>query len=133
MAPDHRLTTDELTTLAQASAAVTRSCNCGIDTLREWSRVPLDFPQAQMRTVGTLLDDPYADPTFAEYHPDGTSYWSPDAPIALRHFPYNRCTVQQCTVCGRACLGYVEAGGYFVEPRVRALDPRLIVDVPVDD
>jgi hypothetical protein len=33
-------------------------------------------------------------------------------------------------VCGRACLKYVEAGGYYVEPRVRALDPELIVDPP---
>jgi hypothetical protein len=62
-----------------------------------------------MRTAGTLLQDPYAEPTFAEYHPHGTGYWSPDAPIAPEYFPYNRCTVQQCMVCGRACLAYVEA------------------------
>jgi hypothetical protein len=41
--------------------------------------------------------------------------------------------VAQCTVCGRCALRYVEAGGYYVEPRIRALDPRLIVDVPAPD
>jgi hypothetical protein len=133
MAPDHILHVDELRQLAEKSASVTQGCSCAIDTLREWTRTPLDFPQAQMRAAGTLLLDPYSEPTFAEYHPHDTSYWSPDAPIAPAWFPYNRCTVQQCTVCGRACLAYVEAGGYYVEPRIRSLDPKLIVDVPAPD
>ncbi|MFK3740103.1 hypothetical protein [Massilia sp. TN1-12] len=133
MAHDHLLSSDDIMALARTSSAVARPCACRIDSFREWTRVPADFPQAQLRPAGTLVHDPYAEPTYAEYHPDGTSYWSPDAPIALRHFPYNRCTVQQCGVCQRACLTYVEAGGYYVEPRIRALDPRLIVDVAVDD
>jgi hypothetical protein len=131
MAADDRLEYEGLLDLAQSSSRVTRACACAIDSFREWNRVPVEFPQAQMRTVATLLDDPYVEPTYAEYHPHGTSYWSPGAPIAPRYFPYNRCTVQQCTVCGRSCLSYVEAGGYYVEPRVRALDPRLLVDAPL--
>lgn len=133
MTPDHYLSIDELKQLAAASKAVTQACSCKIETLREWTRTPIDFPKAQMRGVGTLMADPYADPTYAEYHPHGSSYWSAEAPIAPHYFPYNRCTVEQCTVCGRACLAYVEAGGYYVEPRVRALDPARIVDVPAPD
>jgi hypothetical protein len=125
------LTFDRLVELAHASAGVTRACACGIERYREWTRVPADFPQAQMRTAGTLAGDPYLEATYAEYHPHGTGYWSPDAPIAPRFFPYNRCTVQQCTVCGRCCLSYVEAGGYYVEPRIRALDPARLVDAPL--
>jgi hypothetical protein len=124
---------DELKSLADAAAAVTQPCACAIDTYREWTRVPVDFPESQMRTVGTLVDDPYGEPTFAEYHPHGTTNWSADAPIAPRHYPYNRAQVVQCAVCGRCALRYVEAGGYYVEPRIRALDPRLIVDVPAPD
>lgn len=120
----------EVMELARASAAVTRDCPCAIDSYREWTRVPVSFPEPQMRVCGTLLDDPYVEPTFAEFHPAGTNYWSADAPIALRHFPCNRCAVLRCVECGRACLKYVEAGGYYVEPRIRALDPRLIVDEP---
>ena len=127
------MTVDELKSLADASAAVTQPCACAIDTYREWTRVPVDFPESQMRIVGTLVADPYGEPTFAEYHPDGTTNWSPQAPIAPRHYPYNRAQVAQCTVCGRCALRYVEAGGYYVEPRIRALDPRLIADVPAPD
>jgi hypothetical protein len=131
MAADDILGYDGLMELAQSSSRVTRACACAIDSFREWSRVPVEFPQAQMRTVGTLQGDPYVEATYAEYHPQGTGYWSADAPIAPRYFPYNRCTVQQCTVCGRVCLSYVEAGGYYVEPRIRALDPGLLVDAPL--
>ena len=127
------MTVDELKSLADASAAVTQPCACAIDSYREWTRVPVDFPESHLRTVGTLVADPYDEPTFAEYHPDGTTYWSAEAPIAPRHYPYNRAQVTQCTVCGRCALRYVEAGGYYVEPRIRGLDPRLIVDVSVTD
>jgi hypothetical protein len=132
-AADRKLDFDTLMRLARQSAGVGRDCGCMIATYHGWTRIPADFPQAQMRTIGTLLDDPHTEPTYAEYHPDGTGYWSPDAPIAIRFYPYNRCTVLQCEVCGRACLSYVEGGGYYVEPRIRTLDPALVVDVPPAD
>jgi hypothetical protein len=131
MAADGKLGFEALMELARSSGAVTRSCACAIDSFRGWTRIPLEFPQAEMRTVGTLIEDPYVEPTHAEYRPPGTDYWSPDAPIAPRYFPYNRCTVQQCTVCRRSCLTYVEAGGYYVEPRIRALDPGAMMDAPL--
>ncbi len=130
---EQALDIDGLTALAQASALVTAGCGCEIASYPGWTRTPVSFPQAHMRPAGTLAGDPYDEPTFAEYHPSGTNYWSPDAPIAIHYFPYNRCSVQQCTVCLRYCLTYVEAGGYYVEPRIRALDARLIVDAPVAD
>ena len=126
-----KLNVHELMQLARDSRAITRDCACAIENYREWTRIPADFPEQQLNIVGTLADDPYVEATYAEHHPAGTHYWSPDAPLALRHFPCNRCSVQQCGLCGRACLRYVEAGGYYVEPRVRALDPELIVDPPV--
>jgi hypothetical protein len=131
MAPDEKMQFERLMELAAESAAVTRECACAIDSHREWSRIPVSFPGEKMRVVGTLAGDPYADPTFAEFHPAGTNYWSTDAPIAMRHFPFNRCTVLQCSECGRCCLKYVEAGGYYEEPRIRALDPKLILDEPL--
>ena len=56
------------------------------------------------------------------------SYESEDAPIAPRYYPYNRCTVSRCMNCGRNYLRYNEAGGYFTELRIRALQPGLLVD-----
>lgn len=114
--------------LALASAAVTRDCACAIASYAGWTRIPVSFPEARMRVRGTLVDDPYQEASFAEHHPAGTHYWSEDAPIALRHFPTNRCIVWQCADCARCCLKYVEAGGYYVEARIRALRPELIVD-----
>jgi hypothetical protein len=133
MTAEHKPTFEALMALARASATITRGCTCAIDGFREWSRIPVAFPQAQMHRLGTLLEDPYLEPTYTEYHPSGTRYWSADAPIAPRYYPYNRCTVEQCTMCGRSCLTYVEAGGYYVEPRIRALDPDLLVDAAPPD
>jgi hypothetical protein len=133
MAAEDRLEFEQLMALAQSSVQVERACGCGIAACREWTRTAVEFPHGQMETVGSLRGDPYAEPTHAEYRPAGTNYWSADAPIAPHWFPYNRCTVQQCGRCGRSCLTYVEAGGYYTEPRMRALDPGLLVDVPPPD
>lgn len=73
------------------------------------------FPVELLRRVGSLISDPYAEPSYAEYDPAGTGYWSVDASIALRYFPYNRCDLAQCSACGRAYLRYTEAGGYYTE------------------
>lgn len=131
MATEGVISYESLMTLARNSAAVTQECTCGLAACAGWERIEVSFPEKQMRVLGTLLEDPYDEPTFLEHHPAGTNYWSSDAPIAVRHFPYNRCTVWQCTVCGRCCLMYTEAGGYYVERRIRGLHPRVMVDAIV--
>ena len=78
--------------------------------------------------IGTLMDDPYDEPTFVEFHPDGTRYESADAPIVPAYYPYNRCTVARCLDCCRHYLRYNEAGGYFTELRIRALQPELLIN-----
>ena len=76
--------------------------------------------------AGTLRDGS-DELSLEEYHPDVTSYWSPDAPIALGRFPYNHCTVWVCRDCAGAFLRYTEYGGYYEEGRVRPLQDKLIV------
>lgn len=122
---------EKLMELALRSSAVTRECSCAVSSFSGWERVPLSFPESQLRPLGTLMEDPYGEPTYLEFHPSGTDYWSANAPIALRYFPYNRCTVVECIECGRTYLRYTEGGGYYVEHRIRALNPALIVDAPV--
>jgi hypothetical protein len=117
--------------LAQRSAGIRTACPCNSagDALAAWTSTPLSFPEAQLKDIGTLLENPYDEPSFAEYHPHGTRYESADAPIAPRYFPYNRCNVSACGVCGRCYLRYTEAGGYFVDRRIRALNvPALVVN-----
>jgi hypothetical protein len=117
-----------LTELASRSEAVTVACACNATPTDGWQTLPLSMPEAQLHVAGTLAEQHQDDATFAEYHPDGTRYWSADAPIAPRYFPYNRCTVSECTVCGRSYLRYVEGGGYFVDQRIRQLKASLLVD-----
>jgi hypothetical protein len=93
--------------------------------------MPGGVDRATLERVGTLRDPAIEEPTVAEYHPDGTNAWSPDAPIAPAWFPYNRCDVWRCAACARAFLRYTEYGGYYAEERVRELDARLIVDAPL--
>jgi hypothetical protein len=117
-----------LTELASRSEAVSVACACAATPTDGWQTLPLSMPEAQLREAGTLAEQHPDDATFAEYHPNGTRYWAVDAPIAPRYFPYNRCTVSECTVCGRCYLRYVEGGGYFVDQRIRHLKASLLVD-----
>lgn len=124
----------QLMNLAHASSAVTAPCSCTAVSLAAWQALPLTLELDRFEVVGTLRADPYDEPTFVEYHPAGTRYESADAPIAPRYYPFNRCTVARCTICTRCYLRYEEAGGYFTELRIRALQPGLLVDAdaPVD-
>ena len=117
-----------LTQLAQASAAVGLPCSCNQTSLAAWQALPMNLELDRFEDVGTLMDDPYDEPTFVEFHPNDTRYESEDAPIAPRYYPYNRCTVARCMNCGRNYLRYNEAGGYFTELRIRALQPDVLVD-----
>lgn len=133
MAELARLTFPDLVLLANASAGVSAACACSSPVLRGWESVSLALSDADFEDVGTLLEDVFVEPTFVEYHPAGTRYDSQDAPIAPRYFPFNRCNVSRCRRCGRMFLRYVEAGGYFVDRRIRALSPDLLVDAPLPD
>jgi hypothetical protein len=95
-----------------------------------WDSLPAGFDRADLRQVATLRDEESEHATLLEYHPEGTTGWSENAPIAPTHFPYNRCEVWQCAHCTRLFLRYTEYGGYYVDERIRALNPAWIVDVP---
>ena len=123
-----KLDFSQLRALALQSDAADASCGCAPVNLAAWESTPLSMDEANLEDVGTLFEDHFVEPTFEEYHPAGTRYDSPDAPIAPRYFPYNRCTVARCRVCGRYYLRYTEAGGYFVDRRIRLLQGALLVD-----
>jgi hypothetical protein len=128
MSNPEKIDFEKLLELGQRTASATRACACSTTPFIGWESLPLSFPASQLQEVGTLRGDAYDEPSFAEFHPAGTTYWSKDAPIAMRHYPYNRCSVWTCKECGRCFLRYTEAGGYYVEQRIRTLIPELIVD-----
>jgi len=127
-----RINFETLVRLAEASAAVAMPCSCHKESLAAWRALPLTLALERFEEVGFLFDDPYDEPTFAEYDPAGTRHESEAAPIAMRFYPYNRCAVVRCLDCDRHYLRYNEAGGYFTEIRIRALQPELIVDAPLN-
>ena len=113
---------------AAAQGAQSRICSCALGACPGWESFTEErWPKDLVRPLGTLLDAAVYEPTTNEHHPDGTRYESPDAPIAVNYFPYNRCDVYGCRQCHRVLLRYTEFGGYYVDHRVRELDANLVV------
>ena len=122
------LSFEQLNTLAKQ---VSNRCTCALKICKGWESVPdARWPAAQMQAAGTLrqeLAEGQMELTFEEFHPKGTRYDSPNAPIAVEYFPYNRCDVFKCRTCQCAVLKYTEYGGYYVDTRARLVDPEMIV------
>jgi hypothetical protein len=122
-----RLNAAELRELAHTPP---NQCRCTLSACLGWESVSQErWPAAQMQQAGTLgqtLPEGQTEATFEEFHPDGTRYESPQAPIAPAFFPFNRCDVYRCGRCGCAALKYTEFGGYYVDHRVRLVDPDLV-------
>ncbi len=107
----------------------TTACNCPLKRVATWDSVSEgDWPQATMQPLASLRDPSVAEPTFEEHHPQGTRYDSPNAPIAPRFFPFNRCEASRCTRCGQDWLRYTEYGGYYIDHRVRRLELEWVTD-----
>jgi hypothetical protein len=120
------LDAQQLRELAQARAHA--PCpRCAALKAPGWEALSATFDASALRRLATLRRPEVEDATLAEYHPAGTNAWSADAPIAPEYFPYNRCDVWECVQCGRPFLRYTEYGGYYIEERVRELDPGKIV------
>ena len=118
----------DLETLARARSPDAPCAQCQALVCPGWDSMPGSFDRAALERMGTLRDPRDDDPTVAEYHPGGTHSWSPDAPIALGYFPYNRCDVWRCAACRRAFLRYTEYGGYYTDERIRVLNAAHLVD-----
>ena len=122
------LNAHELKQLAEAAEqSATPACGCWLHRVDSWESITEErWPADLLQRVGTLRADDYEEPTFDEFHPDGTRYDSADAPISVAHFPFNRCDVFRCVACARVVLRYTEFGGYYVDHRARRVDAALV-------
>lgn len=118
------LTTDDLRALP-VPALTPADCACARLQCTGWESVGQPPGEPLLKHLGTLRDPAIEDPTVEEW--PGSRFWSADAPIAPTHFPYNRCEVWACATCGRGFLQYTEYGGYYVDHRLRQVDPALVV------
>lgn len=106
------------------------ACQCGLERCAGWESVnDAQWPTQQLELVGTLRNLDVYEPLFEEYHPNSTRYESQDAPVSVKHFPYNRCDVYSCKQCAQHVLRYTEFGGYYVDPRGRRITAGLIDSV----
>ena len=121
-----RLTADELRQLP-SPAATPADCACQELKAPGWESITGPIKAPLLKQLGTLRDPDELEPTVVEFHRDGSRYESAHAPIAPAWFPYNRCEVWACVMCGRGFLQYTEFGGYYVDHRLREMDPALVV------
>lgn len=115
----------ELSLHRQAEQAA--RCICKGLQVAAWESITDARWPSEVTQVATLRAENEDKPTFEEFHPKGTRYDSAEAPIACAWFPFNRCDVYLCGRCRSAFLRYTEFGGYYVDHRVRLIDPQLIV------
>jgi hypothetical protein len=128
-----RLSTDDLRRIGAERTGPQPCPACGGLRCPGWEALPGGFDAGVLEQVGTLRDPDVYEPTVEEFHPAGTSTWSPDAPIAPAFHPYNKSEVWRCKTCHRAFLRYTEYGGYYHEQRIRELQPQLVVDAPAPE
>lgn len=124
---DALLDADALLRLASEHASNTGCQRCAALRCPGWEALSSTVDERVLRKLGSLRVPGDEEPTLEEYHPQGSDYWSPHAPIAPAFHPYNRCELWACIGCGRPFLRYTEYGGYYVEPRIRELRTELIV------
>ncbi len=117
---------DELMQMAGTEIATATCETCSALVCKGWESVPSSFDLKNLQLIGTLKIEG-AKECWEEYHPDGTNIWSPDAPIATAFHPYNLSDICKCKDCSRKFLRYTEYGGYYVDERIRELNPSLIV------
>lgn len=102
-------------------------CACRPVQMPAWESITEERWPAALEQVGTLRPEDAGEQTYEEFHPNGTRYGSADAPIAVAWFPFNRSDVFACRRCRSVFLRYTEYGGYYVDHRVRLVDPDLVV------
>jgi hypothetical protein len=121
-----RLTAEDLRRLPDPRATP-ESCACAHLRCPGIESVSAPVGEPLLQHLGTLRDAEDADPTLTEKHANGSRYESANAPVAPAYFPYNRCEVWACRSCGRGFAQYTEFGGYYVDYRIREIDPALVV------
>lgn len=123
------LTETELRAYATQAAQQPRCADCAALQKPGWESISGAMNISHLACVGPLGTEDGWD-RLNEYHPQGSSLWSPDAPIALGWHPYTRSTLWRCARCAGVFLRYTEYGGYYEEERIRPLRAELLCAPP---
>lgn len=129
-ASTQRLSHPAVYALAHARGAQAHCAQCASVQAPGWVTWPAGVPESVVAPVGALWLADDDEPTYDELRPLDMDPWLPEVPISLPHYPANRCTVWACTACQKPFLRYTEYGGYYVDARVRELDPQRLAAPP---
>ena len=121
------LTAADLREHVRPPGSAPADCDCARLVCPGWESVSSPVGEPLLERLGSLRAEGDDEPTLTEQHSERSSYWSPNAPIATAFFPYNRCEVWLCRRCARGFLQYTEYGGYYVDHRLREIDPGRVV------
>ena len=121
----NRISSKQLYDLSSATTQAVCDCCSGFECA-SWETRPASFVAKNYEIVGTCQFDG-SENIWDEHHPEQTTIWSNNAPIALQYYPYNRADVLRCTHCQKVYLTYTEFGGYYVDQRIRLVNRDLIV------
>ncbi|MBU6955295.1 hypothetical protein [Hahella sp. HN01] len=123
-----RIGVKKLVSLAEKEDS-TEACDvCEKEKLKSWSDTVRDL-SSSLDEVAEFenAEEDIKKNGYNEYHPNGTNYWSVDAPIAIHFYPYNDCSVNVCKKCSAVFLRYIEYAGHGRQHRIRYVDKNLIV------
>jgi hypothetical protein len=127
-APLGRLTAQDVQALAHAKGQGTPCAACKPFASPGWETFPDSADPSVLQPLGALWLAGDDEPTLEEApRPTGIDRWSAQAPISLQHHPDNRCEVWACVQCGLPFLRYTEYGGYYIERRIRQLQPQRLL------
>lgn len=101
---------------------------CNKINFEGWDKLTSEM-ETELDTLGEHNDaDKFINQNgYTEYHPNGTNYWSKDAPIALAYYPYHESVIRRCKTCKAVFLTYTEYGGHAPQNRCRWVQGKLIV------
>ncbi len=105
-------------------------CQCKPLQWPSWESLPDERWPAGMERVGTLREADIDEPTFEEFHLNGTRLRL--ARCAGRRVLGSARSIGATSTAAAVCslgiyLRYTEYGGYYIDHRVRLVDPNLVV------
>ncbi|WP_188150487.1 hypothetical protein [Teredinibacter waterburyi] len=127
--PLKKLNAAQLIDLAHEESDCAECAACTKEKFKSWSNISLEV-KSNISPVGEF-EDAEADikkNAYTELHPNGSNYWSADAPIAIHFYPYHESKINLCKECKAVLLTYTEFAGHAPQHRIRYVDKDLIVD-----
>jgi hypothetical protein len=110
------------------SSTFKKECSlCEKQNFLNWENIPSSL-DGTLEVLGEFEDaDKHINKNgYTEYHPNGTNYWSKEAPFALQYYPYHESIIKKCPHCNAIFLTYTEYAGHGPQRRLRWVRNDLV-------